>query len=340
MTDSGLESRTDELADGQAGSGPALPGAFAGETTEYPADGARVQLAYCHEYTVSHSWHQSLLNLMMYDKALGENHLQSAPIMVFCSGPNGLVEGRNLAVRRFLDETDDDWLFWVDTDMGFDPDSLERLVLAADPVERPIVGGLCFAMKHQAPDGRGGYLLKPLPTLFGLMKHPDQGIGFVNRMVYPENSMVQVAGTGSAFILIHRSVLTKLREVHGDEWYDLVSYRDGAPVSEDLSFCWRAGMAGFPLFVHTGIGTTHHKQVWVDDSYYVMPDKEPIYRSTKTGVEGYYDQAAPVPTVVARSDTPEGMDPTKWASMNRVERRRYRQARHRVLAAGQAVDGA
>lgn len=253
----------------------------AGRPQDEPTGDGLVQIAYCHGSRVSHSWHVSMQNMLVYDKVAGFNVIQSAPYMVSCSGPHGLVEGRNLAVKDFLDRTAHEWLFWVDTDMGFDPNSLDRLLAAADPVERPVVGGLCFALKHTGPDGMGGFNVQPVPTIFGLMKHPEQGIGFVNRHIYPPDALIQVAGTGSAFILIHRSVLEDIRAKMGETWYDLVSYADGKPVSEDLSFCWRVGATERPLFVHTGVRTTHHKELWVGEADYHMPDAEPMYRSTK-----------------------------------------------------------
>lgn len=259
---------------------PVGPPRFAGETPEAiggPTGDGMVQVAYAHGTTVSHSWHNSLMNMVAYDKAVGLNVISSAPFQVFCSGPHGLVEGRNLAVKHFLDETPHEWMFWVDTDMGFEPDALDSLLAAADPGARPVVGGLCFALKHTRADGMGGWSVKPLPTIFGLAKDPEGRIGFVNRSIYNPNTVMQVAGTGSAFILIHRSVLEAIREKHGDVWYDLICYENGRSISEDLSFCWRVTDALAPIFVHTGVKTTHHKQIWVGEDAYEQPETDPVF---------------------------------------------------------------
>jgi hypothetical protein len=271
-----------ETTDGPGGVGiPADGSEVAGEGAGpivVPTGDGMVQIAYCHEAQVSHSWHVSMMQMLAYDKSLGMNLIGSAPFMVSCSGPHGLVEGRNLAVKHFLEETPHEWLFWVDTDMGFLASSLDDLMSAADPSQRPVVGGLCFAYKQVEPDGYGGFRLTPLPTLFSLAKDPDGVIGFVNRSVYPANSLVQVAGTGSAFILIHRSVLEEIRTKHGDEWYSLICYEDGRSMSEDLSFCWRVGDVAAPVFVHTGVKTTHHKNIWVGDRDYDMPEIDPVFK--------------------------------------------------------------
>jgi hypothetical protein len=261
---------------------PELAPEFAGETP-VGAAGRTVQVAYCHTSKSSHSWHTSMMNMYAYDKAIGSNALQSAPYMVDCSGPNGLVEGRNLAAAHFLDETDADWLFWIDTDMGFQPDALDLMLDVAEPNERPVIGGLCFALKKTEPDAYNGWKTQPLPTMFGLAKDKNGSIGYVNRSVYPRGKVVQVAGTGSAFILIHRSVLEAIRAKMGDVWYELIQYDNGKKISEDLSFCWRVGEAGFSIYVHTGVKTTHHKEVWIGEADYRMPEVDAVFGTEREG---------------------------------------------------------
>jgi hypothetical protein len=250
----------------------------AGETAGGP-DGGSVQVAYMHSSRVSHSWHQSMINMIAYDKSVGLDVVVSAPYAVSCSGPLSLVEGRNNAVEYFLDKTENEWLFFVDTDMGFKPEAMEQLLVAADPVKRPVVGGLCFALKHMKSDNKGGFRVLPIPTLFMWARDPNRGhYGFANRFMYPPETLVQVAGTGAAFLLIHRSVLEKIRVEYGVQWFNLIQYEDGTTVSEDLSFCYRLMEQEIPVFVHTGVKITHHKEMWLDENDYRMPDHEPMAR--------------------------------------------------------------
>lgn len=237
-----------------------------------------VQIAYLHPGTVSHSWHQSLMNAIAYDKSLGANLIHHAPFGVSCSGPNSLVEARNMAVRHFLDNTQAEWLMFIDTDMGFEADAIERLVFAASENGRAVVGGLCFALKHVGPDGMGGFRVLPIPTLFEMGKNDEEGIGFVNRFRYPPDAMVKVAGTGAAFLLIHRKPLEEIAEFCGDEWFNMVQYENGKTVSEDLSFCFRLNQLNWAVYVHTGVKITHHKQFWLSEGDYRMPEVEPALR--------------------------------------------------------------
>ncbi len=199
--------------------------------------------------------------------------LGSGYIAMRC-GSDGLVEARNKAIRHFLEDKPSDWLFWIDTDMGFEPDTVDRLMEAADPVERPIVGALCFSMRETEADGMGGWRTAPTPTVFDWAKVPVDGqeepqMGFAVRWDYPSNTLVRATGTGSACILIHRSVFERLQDDLGPVWYNRVpNTSTGQLISEDLSFCLRAGAAGIPLFIHTGVRTTHMKPGWVAEEDY------------------------------------------------------------------------
>jgi hypothetical protein len=230
-----------------------------------------VQIAYLHPQGVSHSWHESMMRLVAYDAANdGRVVSTGGPFMIRCDS-GGLVESRNLAVTRWLDETEHEWLWFIDTDMGFLPDTIDQLVAVADPVERPVVGALCFGLREVAYDGMGGRRVLPVPTLFDWVTSPEGHLGFTPRWRYAPDVVTQVAGTGAACLLIHRTAAEKLRAEHGDCWFDPTRYGDGRRVSEDLSFCFRLGAAGIPVFVHTGVKTNHHKQVWISDLDYAVP---------------------------------------------------------------------
>lgn len=241
-----------------------------------PTGDGLVQVAYLHPHQVSHSWHESMMRLFVYDSMNHGRTVQTAgPLMISCDS-GGLVEARNLGMTRWLDETPHEWMFWIDTDMGFLPDTVDRLVDAADPSARPVVGALAFSLREVKYDGYGGRRVMPVPTLRDMARDPAGTLGFATRWEYPENTLLQVAGTGAACLLIHRSAAEAVRLASGDEWFTSVRYGDGRPISEDLSFCGRLGMLGIPVFVHTGVKTTHHKQIWVSADDYVPPPPEAI----------------------------------------------------------------
>jgi len=77
--------------------------------------------------------------------------------------------------------------------------------------------------------------------------------------------LVQSAATGSAFVLIHRSVFERIAEKHGPTWYDRTPGADGHLLGEDISFCVRAATVDVPIHVYTGVRTTHYKSRWLGE---------------------------------------------------------------------------
>jgi glycosyltransferase involved in cell wall biosynthesis len=226
-----------------------------------------VTLAYAHNgFEVTHSFSQSLLHLMLHDASHGGHIVDGGYIPTRC-GTNGLVGARNLAIKTFLEVGKGDWLLWVDTDMGFERDSVEKLLAVADPIERPIVGGLCFGQKETDEDGYFGYRTSARVTIFNWVQtDPNNPAWFTARAWYPPNSVVPCAGTGSAFILIHKTVFERIAEEYGPVWYDQLKGDDGELIGEDISFCVRANALQFPIHVHTGVRTTHMKHLWLSET--------------------------------------------------------------------------
>jgi len=251
--------------------------------TDNERDGA-VVLAYVHDTNVSYSWHHSMVEMIGWD-ITHEARVMRGGYIALKYGTAGLIDARNKSVVTFLKEDQADWLFWLDTDMGFAADTLDRLMDAADPVERPIVGGLCFSQREMTADEHGGWRCTAVPTVFDWAKigvsdetivHGEhqrtmtgEQMGFSVRWDYPINQITRCAGTGSACILIHRSVFEQIEEKFGPIWYNRVpNTTTGQVVSEDLSFCMRAGALDIPLYVHTGVQTTHHKEIWLGEEDY------------------------------------------------------------------------
>ncbi len=227
-----------------------------------------VTVAYVHEREVTYSWHHSMVQMIGWDMA-NSGRILAGGYIAMHHGTGGLVEARNKTVADFLADGKADWLFWVDTDMGFEPDTVDRLLEAADPVERPVVGGLCFIQRETAPDGLGGWRTAAAPTVFDWVRLDDGQMGWAVRWDVRPNMLTRVGGTGSACVLIHRSVFETIEKAHGRAWYDRVpNTSTGQLIGEDLSFCLRAGALQIPIYVHTGVRTSHLKPVWLSEHEY------------------------------------------------------------------------
>jgi hypothetical protein len=192
------------------------------------------------------------------------------------TGSGGIPQSRNKVARQFLDETDGEWLLFIDTDMGFEADLVERLVTAACPVERPIMGALCFAAlrrRQTPPDPCHAERFVIQPTLYQWVELEDEA-GFRPITDYARDAVVQVGATGAAAVLIHHTALEAMRARSGDDWFDQLTHPTalkGGPrtFSEDMSFCVRAAAIGLPIHVDTSTKTTHEKGfIYLDESTY------------------------------------------------------------------------
>lgn len=214
-----------------------------------------VAIAYCHPVdSVGADFHVSLLKLIVKDA----NSIGRVKLHLHLGSGANITNARNELVRQFLRHPMHvDWMFFVDADMTFEPDIIDRLVEVADPKERPIVGALCFAL-----DRGEGSTQEIVPTIYGFAKpeNEDDQPQMVRYQSYPEDTLMPVAATGSAAILVHRTVYETIEPKWESPWnwyQEWLFY--GEPIGEDVTFCLKAAQAGFPIYVHTGIATGHVK---------------------------------------------------------------------------------
>ena len=230
-------------------------------------DGPAVVVAYVHSNNITYSWHHSMIELIGWDLANHSRVIRGGYIAIR-AGTDGMTLARNKAIMDFLAEKSAEWLFWIDTDMGFPADAVDRLLEAADPIDRPMVGALCFAQEEHTDDGLGGFRCRAIPTVYDWTKVGDQ-MGFAVRWQYPIDTLTRVDATGSACVLIHRSVFERVEAKYGRSWYDRVpNTTTGQVLGEDLAFCLRAGTLQIPMYVHTGVKATHLKHLWLAEEDY------------------------------------------------------------------------
>jgi len=215
----------------------------------------QVLVCYAHGGTVSGEFTRTLLDVFMH--TTGQVYGQCVEV----GGPM-ISDHRNNLVAKFL-EQDAEWMWMVDTDMVFQPDTLRRLLAQAHYKERPIVGALCFGANRTSTN--------IFPTLYW-WKTPEGALS--GSMLDLRNSgLVDVDGTGAACLLIHRSVLETLTAEFPPPkgpfefaWYD--TSLGPERIGEDMLFCVRAVNAGFPIFVDCDIRVGHVKPVILDLDYW------------------------------------------------------------------------
>ena len=224
------------------------------------------------EHGFTASYNRSLLPLLDFDLG-NQRRIWRGGYFFQQVSSTGVVEGRNGAAKAFL-EGNCEWLWFVDSDMGYDRDALEHLIATADPVERPIMGALCFGLGpiSSAADHGSSVVKTPFPTIYDLVSNPDDetDVAFRSRWNYLPNAVQRCSATGTGCLLIHRSVLVQMFEKFGPNWFSRLRPPGGSNLfGEDTSFCWRAAMLDIPVYVNSGVKTSHLKPIYVTESLYM-----------------------------------------------------------------------
>jgi hypothetical protein len=219
----------------------------------------------------------SWTGLMLRDQATSNRIIrENGQYVRKVSGTMGVAAARSEIAAYFLAHTDAEWLFMVDSDMGFADDTVDRLVESAERNGVPVLGALCFAQKLD-PDVAPGQFhatrMRIQPTLYTYLERPNGERGFRSITKYKRDTFQHVAGTGAACILIHRSALEAIGAEPFMPVTDPEAGGNGTPrtFSEDLSFCVRVQAAGLEMGVDTSIKTTHYKGgLFLDETTFAM----------------------------------------------------------------------
>lgn len=172
-----------------------------------------------------------------------------------------VYRARNELVGGFL-SSGCDYLLFVDADMGIPKNTIERLMSVAHADERPIVAGLCFAMRDR------GFNEDTYSTTFDIVPtvqvwnvdDNDEVQSFSIVTDYPRDTVCEIDATGGACVLIHRGVFEKMRAEFGDHWFTPITNKlTGGPFGEDTSFFLRCRQLGIPVHMDTSVKTSHDK---------------------------------------------------------------------------------
>ena len=215
-----------------------------------------VALAWCDGGLVDGRFMDGLLLTIMNAPKLGMRIVNKIRV-----NGNQIGRQRQVLFDNWADVTKTDWLLWIDSDIVVTPDSLKLLWDSADKVSRPVVSGTYFVSKENEKS-----LMQPFPALFkeGTNKHELQIIHPL-----PQNELIKVDSAGFGFLLMHKSIVPKLREVSPN--YSLFAEEEGIGdkyISEDIVFFRKLKATGVDLYAHTGAVVQHMKRFSFDINYY------------------------------------------------------------------------
>lgn len=217
-----------------------------------------VEFAYIHPGDVSAAFMLSLIRCRDYELLRTQNLFG---VRERRARSGSIAKARNELVKMFMRSTTE-WLWFGDADMGFSRDALQKMLASAHAIDRPIIGGLCFAQRTEGFDEEtNAEFFGHIPTI-SIWEKDDAGevIAFRTVLDYPRNAVIQVDSTGGAFLLIHRSALKRVQDEFGDNWFTQIQHpTKDEPFGEDTSFFIRCDQLGIPLHINTGVRTSHDK---------------------------------------------------------------------------------
>ena len=144
-----------------------------------------------------------------------------------------------------------DYVLWLDSDMTFKPDLLDRLL--EDIEGRQAVSGLCFGRR---PPFKPCIYKKLDVTVSGQMIHPESE----NWFDYPRDQIFEVAACGFACVLMRVDVLEAMG-IYGVPFFPV------GGLGEDLTFCWRARKLDIKFHCDSRLKIGHIMRISVDETF-------------------------------------------------------------------------
>jgi hypothetical protein len=176
---------------------------------------------------------------------------------------NQIARQRQALLDHWYDNAETDWLLWVDSDVVINPDIWKLLHDTADSKTHPMVSGIYFISKTT-----NGSLPVPMPVIFDDID--EYTVKYHHPL--PVNEVLKIDMAGMGLVVMHRSVVTKLREKYGTDisFFAENDQKNDKFVGEDISFFRKCKAIEIPLYAHTGAIAKHMKTTTWDYDYYSL----------------------------------------------------------------------
>lgn len=182
-----------------------------------------------------------------------------------------VYHARNNLARQAL-KTDADYVLWLDSDMVFAPDTLQRMLKVCKDNDIDFLTAVCFRRKPPYT-----------PCLFDRLEKVEKGASYTALMSVPDG-LFQVGGCGFAGVLMSSDVLLSVQSKFKGRMFDPM---DG--FGEDVSFCWRARQCGYEIWCDSSIEFGHVGNCIVTRGYFEAYNGGNNVSESKTGEEDLDD---------------------------------------------------
>lgn len=173
-----------------------------------------------------------------------------------------LDDARNAVVDLFLAATqdipddEDVRLLYVDSDIGFTNEDVERLIKSADAFPFDVVAGW-YPNPFNSPTGD---TFSPVVYQWD-DDHTDLVTLTMDDMEPPHDSVLEVASVGAGFMLVPRALLLHMRDqTTGPIRYFCEPIINNVHFGEDHGFCLHAAHFGARVYVNPAVRVKHYKE--------------------------------------------------------------------------------
>ena len=163
-----------------------------------------------------------------------------------------VYNARNNLARQAV-KSEADWVLWLDSDMVFDPDFLDKMLTVCIENDIDFLTALCFRRKPPYT-----------PCLFERLdvRKDGKGASYTALLSVPDGRF-RVEGCGLAGVLMSTDVLISVAAKFNGAMFDPM-YGFG----EDVAFCWRARQCGYEIWCDSDIEMGHVGQCVVTRGYF------------------------------------------------------------------------
>jgi hypothetical protein len=177
---------------------------------------------------------------------------------------NQIARQRQVLFDKWANETDADWILWIDSDIRFNLEHVQKIINSCDKDERPIVSGVYFISK--SPEKT---IMQPMPCIF-YSTEKENVLNFVHPL--PKDNLIEIDSCGMGFVIMHRQIIDKLKLISPNESFfaEKNATNDNDFVGEDIAFFNKINKAKIPVYADTSILLDHMKKFSLDINYYNM----------------------------------------------------------------------
>ena len=205
--------------------------------------------------------HTEFMKSLMAMRRVGETK-----ITISCSSL--IYDARNSMARRAVKENFDRVL-WLDSDMSFEPDLMERLSARLDE-GREFVTGLYFTRKAPVR-----------PVIYSQCGYYEREEGVAPIAIwyddYPKDDIFRIEGAGFGGVMMTVDLIKKVADKFGLPFAPMLGF------GEDLSFCGRANQCGAELWCDSTIKMGHVGLGTITEDVYLSQKEEKDAASGETG---------------------------------------------------------